>query len=253
MPIDDLLANLDVDKVRLKIKKNKWKSIECDIEDAENYILLEGKKYGNYSYPDMLISTRLKYFGQNWVDAHKKLRQENSFMLTIRQFADFLKLLKLGIAYNGLGNKLGGYDLDRIQDEVLMPEQREWLDASFTITRSKVFYMAFNNKIGPKDNPIPTYDQRLGENILRHQRSIDFDKWLNTKNKLGLPIKKQKGDLYFNRPSNNSVTYFGVFQYAVPRKPSNPIGYVLGNCDMSFSYPNLGVRSAKNIQWQYSL
>lgn len=253
MPIDQYLENLDEDKVRRKFKRKKWKSIECHVEDPENYILLEGRKYGNYAYPDILISTRLKYFGQNWIDAHKKLKQEDSFMLTIRQFADFLKLLKLGIAYNGLGNKLEGYELDRIQDQVLIPEQREWLDASFTITRNKVSYMTLNNKIDPSDNLIPIFSQRLSENIRRSLRSVDFEQWIRSKNKVGLPVKKQRGDLYVHALRNNSVSYFSVFQYVVSNKSTKPIGYVLGNCDKSFSNPNLGVRSAKNIQWQYSL
>src|SRR3989344_2719244 len=111
----------------------------ADIPNPESYLILEGKQYGTYSYPDLLVSMhRLGFtdeagrvaqkFGlsvqntaqeQNGIDyignvQHKQaidlVKGLNFIPLTPRLYVDFLKEVRFGIdgmaVYNGLGNKI---------------------------------------------------------------------------------------------------------------------------------------------------
>ena len=59
------------------------------LTDAEKYLILPAAQHGSYSYPDLLVSTERTHLNKNWDNAHKALRDDNSYMLTIKQFADF--------------------------------------------------------------------------------------------------------------------------------------------------------------------
>ncbi len=56
--------------------------------------------------------------GKNWKDSHSALNQEGAFMPTIRQFVDFLNLLRSGKAYDGRGKLVDKSKLDGILDEI---------------------------------------------------------------------------------------------------------------------------------------
>ena len=71
------------------------------VSDPERDIILPGKTHGTYSYPDLLVGMERAHLGTNWGEAHAALHQEGAFMLTVRQYVDFLGLLKSGNVYNG--------------------------------------------------------------------------------------------------------------------------------------------------------
>ena len=134
-----------------------------DINDLENYIILNGKTHGSYSYPDLLVAMhRLsydadveqaaktlglslqntankqdgsKYIGKiNWEEALKLNLLLGNFTLTPRQFVDFIQLLKSGNVYDGRSTKLDSGKVDVILDEITTkrgPWRTEWLDAYF--------------------------------------------------------------------------------------------------------------------------
>src|SRR3990167_8791027 len=106
------------------------KPIPSNIQNPNSYLILPGRKHGNYEYPDLLVSTARTHQGENWSQACESLKQEDSFMLTIRQYVDFLNTLKSGNAYDGAGKKADKKALDGILDDILTirdPWRGEWL------------------------------------------------------------------------------------------------------------------------------
>jgi len=58
----------------------------------ESSIILPGKEYSNYTYPDLLVSMEKSHLGETWNNCYEALQQEGQFMLTIRQFVDFIAI-----------------------------------------------------------------------------------------------------------------------------------------------------------------
>ena len=183
------------------------------VDKPESYIILPGKIYNNYSYPDLLVSKERSYHNNDWHQSHELLSKDNSFMLTIRQFVDFLNLLKSGKAYNGKGDKINNKELDDLFDEiteVMSPGRAEWLDADFKVINDNLHinyeHRFINNTLTPR------YLEPL-ESCLMEDKTpgIDIKSWLKNANKQGLPLKKTPdGKLYYRCPmsDNKSVAWF---------------------------------------------
>ncbi len=208
----------------------------ADIQDPESYIILEGRAHGSYSYPDILVSTGKDYHNQNWNQAHQSLHQNNEFMLTIRQSADFINLLKSGSAYDGKGNQLPKSKTNSILDEILKvraPWRSEWLDSKFTKS-GKQLQITYH-KIQP-DGTIKETTEPL-EECLMEDRKINLDHWLNNANSQGLPVKNTpKGDVYYLHPREGYVAGLGV---------DSGRAYLSCGGVPRYSYSSRGVRHAK--------
>jgi hypothetical protein len=172
---------------------------------AEKYLILDGRKHGSYEYPDMLVSMDRYHLGKNWNDSHPLLAKDGNCMLTIRQFADFLNLLKSGNAYDGKGNKVGKTKLDEVLNdivEVRNPWRAEWLDARFE-SGNIVYHVLKGNSVVEVQEPLNDYlnnDKTPG---------ISLDSWLKDANQHGLPKKSvKKGDLYYWSPVDGRVARF---------------------------------------------
>jgi len=63
-----------------------------NILNPEKYIILEGRTHGNYTYSDLLVSMEKSHLGETWNNCYEALQQEGQFMLTIRQFVDFIAI-----------------------------------------------------------------------------------------------------------------------------------------------------------------
>src|SRR3989344_9511391 len=136
MPIDDALAQLG--------PSIKYPKIE-PTSNSGNYILLPENEY----HKDLLVSKERKYLGKNWYQAHEELAKEDSYMLTIRQFVDFLKLLKSGNVYDENKNKILNKESNLILYDILNqknPVRGEWLDAEFKEIENKL-YICYNSKL----------------------------------------------------------------------------------------------------------
>ena len=66
-----------------------------------------------------------------WGDAHTLLHELDAFMLTPRQFVDFLRLLRSGDVYDGYGNKIGSEKVKKTLKDVVYGDKFEWLDGLF--------------------------------------------------------------------------------------------------------------------------
>jgi hypothetical protein len=225
--IAEQLLNEDI-----PVNKN---TIISKVNNPRSYLILEGKTHDNYSYPDLLVGiTRLgydkevekaaknlglslsntateqttgkEYIGSiNWGNALKLNLSLDSFTLSLRQYIDFLLLLKSGNAFYGDKSKADKKVLDNILDEILSvrdPYRVEWLDADFKLKDDKL-YVNYAHKL--VNNILIPQKTELLENCIMEDCEVD----LSSFNKQGLPTKKGNSFGYwFPRSDNNSVARF---------------------------------------------
>jgi len=220
--------------------------------DKSQYIKLEGKDYGNgnkwgdcdvsmariaYSPEIVKIGKKLncnvqntgkdslgrKFIGNiNWDEALKIAllygdlleEQRYSNALFMRQFPDFLKLLKSGKAYDGNGKKIDPKILENIFNDITQvksPWRAEWIDGDFKYKDNKL-YLAQSHVLDCSGNLIPQYTKALDECLMKDKTpGINLDQWIQNPTRQGLPRKSsEKGDLYYWCPDkdNNSVARF---------------------------------------------
>ena len=200
-------------KYLVRTKNQKPKPVEqetpitpaTNIANPESYLILQGRTHGSYSYPDLIVSMEKYHHNKNWDDAHKALHAGDAYMLTIRQFVDFINLLKTGKAFNGKGKQADKATLDKILDEILAvksPWRAEWLDAKFS-DLGITYHVLDNKNIKPVTEPL--------EDCLMEDKTpgIDLDSWLNNATSQGLPAKKTKtGSIYYWYPIKDQVAGF---------------------------------------------
>ncbi|MBI4117032.1 hypothetical protein HY449_04790 [Candidatus Pacearchaeota archaeon] len=205
-----------------------------EISNPEKYIILPGNSHGNYSYNDTLVSIERKHQGKNWPNTHIALAADGNHMLTIRQFVDFLKLLKSGSVYDGKGKRIGDKSALEILKDIIAvrnPYRAEWLDADFKITKKKFIgkedlIINYGHRLSSAGDIAPQYSEPLEDWLDKDRKpGINFDDWLNNANKHGLPSPNvTSGDLYYFCPNrdNNSVAgfyagsgraYLGCYRY----------------------------------------
>ena len=220
-------------------KPDKEKEIiipPTEIQNPEKYLILEGRTHSKYSYPDIGVAVERTHHHKHWYQAHEALHHEGSFMLSLRQFVDFLNLLKSGKAYYASGDKAGTQTLNSILDEILAvrgPWRGEWLDADFKVINNTL-HINYNHKL--TNNQLqPQYSEPLEDYLMETKTpGIYLDSWLRDATPQGLPSKKTRsGDIHYWAPAsdNNSVAGFdsdgggaGLCCYRVPSDSDSPIG-----------------------------
>ncbi|HIH18259.1 MAG TPA: hypothetical protein HA282_01670 [Nanoarchaeota archaeon] len=205
-----------------------------------NYLILEGRAHGSYEYPDTLIAKKRSMQSKKWQEAQDALKAEGKFMPTIRQYADFLNLLKSGNAYDGKGHAIAKSELDSILDEILElrnPYRAEHLDASFS-KQGEQFYITYHkfNSAGSLEQ----VQEPLQECLMQDKTpGIDLEDWFKKANEQGLPSPKtKKGSLYYWCPREGRVAGFDAYS-----------GRAILNCDRDplASYSALGVREGISV------
>ncbi len=219
-----------------------------NIQNPEKYIILTGRSHGSYSYPDLFVAMDRTHYGKNWKDAHLALSQEESQMLSIRQFVDFLNLLRSGKVHDGTGRNLNKTKINAVLDEILTvrnPWRSEWLDADFKVKDKKLgivggkVYMNYEHCVS-NGNIIPKHSEEIRGYLASNKTpGIDLDEWLKNATSHGLPPANIKdGSLYYWQPGkdNNSVAGFVADS-----------GGAYLDCDWGPSYAvaSLGVRAAR--------
>ena len=237
---------------------------QTDITDPKKYLILPSKTYGNYSYPDLLVSTSRLGYDNGVEKAAKKLNltlqntaneQDNTpyigkiqhkqaldlnlaldgLTLNIRQFADFLNLLKSGKAFYADGSKADKTLLDNMLDEITTVRaswRAEWFDNSFG--KNTTTYHKFNT-----NGKLVEVTEDLDPDTLMEDRTpgIDLNSWLRNPTAQGLPRKTvPNGDSYYWPPKDGYVArFFANSDRAILNCYRSPQG----------SGPVLGVRHAK--------
>ncbi|MBI2672995.1 hypothetical protein HYX19_01935 [Candidatus Woesearchaeota archaeon] len=178
----------------------------------------------------LYVAKEKAHFNKNWYESHKALHQESARMLTLREFADFLILLK-----KGNDEFRGIYDHITKAGE---PWRAEWLDADFKVVINTL-HINYNHRI-VNGNLQPQNSEPLTSYLSTNETlGISLDDWLSNPTLQGLPrvdIKEGNLNYWYPRFNNNSVARFDVH--------SN--GADLNYCgNPSYAYFTLGVRAAK--------
>jgi hypothetical protein len=174
---------------------------------------------------NLAIAKERTHQGKDWYEAHRALSQEGARMLTLPEFAGFLKYLKSEESNQEYQEIL------RDLVEVKSPWRSEWFDTAF--------------KQGERGLYILTQNKSKKEKIrggLREDKTpgINLEHWLENPTNQGLPKSNvPQGDLYYWGPINGSVARFGAGS-----------GRALLDCDggPSSAGSDLGVRAAKQLE-----
>jgi len=188
-----------------------------EIKNPEDYLLLEGKNEKNCSYADTFVSKQTYHKNKNWRECHELLQKDNAYMLTIKQFADFLSLIKSGKAYDGAGKKINSKELEKIFleiTEVRDTYRAEWLDADFKVKSGKL-YINYNHDVS-NGNLVPGNSESLEACLMDNKTpGIDLDSWLKNSTYQGLPKSSVKsGSLYYWAPINDNNSVAGFLAYS---------------------------------------
>ncbi|MFH1972463.1 MAG: hypothetical protein ABIJ18_03240 [archaeon] len=177
---------------------------EADII-PQDYILLEGTN----NYQDTFISTTRTHQGNNWNKTQELLHARDLYMPTIKQFVDFLKLLRSGTAFNGNGDNIPSSQLDAIYKditEVKDPWRAEWLDAKF---EGNLIHYHHRTRQGSLQSVV-------SEGLVPYLRQdktpgIDLEYWINNSTSQGLPLDNTlNGNLYYWHPRDGAVARFSA-------------------------------------------
>jgi len=224
-------------------EENKTPVISAtELKNPEEYIFLPGKKYNDFMYDDCCVSMhRLgatpevsaaaqtlglqvsntarenngkEYIGNiNWFQAMSLTASLGGYVLDLRQFADFLLLLKSGDAVDGNGKKIPATQLKEIFNEITEvrnPNRAEWLDADFKV-KGKELYIHYNHRT--VSGTLTPQNKELLTDYLTENKTpgIYMHDWLQTANNHGLPKSTiAEGNLYYWAPmkDNKSVARF---------------------------------------------
>ena len=211
----------------------------ANILHPEKYIILEGRTHGNYTYQDLLVSMEKSHLGETWDNCYEALQQEEQFMLPIREFVDFINLLKSGRAFDGNGRTINTKTLTQILNEIIEvrnPWRSEMLGNKFKDVNG-VLHIEHNHRF--VNGQLQSLNTEPLEQYLMQDKTpgISLDHWLSNANSQGLPIPNtNNGDLYYWHPRDNSVARFG-----------SDSGWAGLNCvgGPGDSCPALGVRGAR--------
>ncbi len=203
-----------------------------------HYVLLEGRTHGTYSYPDTLVAME-NWGGWDWFMTHEKLTEQGMHMLTIRQFVDFLNLIKSGNAFDGKRQRVSNSKLEALYGEITNSKitvkydeygivrhagNTEWLDASFTVV-DKLFdrffgKMAMNyGHLMIDDKLTPQYNKEmLTGHLNRDTPFFSLDDWLARATYQGLPpsdiaLNTAGHNVEYSRPhgKNMGAAWFGSY------------------------------------------
>ncbi len=185
--------------------------------NLKDYIILEGRSHGKYSYPDLLVSMEKEHYSLYWEAARVALDHEDSFMLTIRQYVDFLSLLKSGDVYYGTGKQMGSIQVDNLLDRILLDgpqREAEWLDAKFEYHKRGL--MIVYHKIGKSKGLVEVatnLPKKLIEPPTDKGLEINLEDWLGCTNPYGLPeFTVPVGDVGYYPADKGRVTMFASRQ-----------------------------------------
>lgn len=201
-----------IKELRIKYEEDN----EVNISNPRDYIILPGRRHGNYEYPNLLVSADKGYIG-NWEYAQSFLNKNKFFMLNLRQFVDFLNLLKSGSTffnakpvYNGCGNKIdktkvsslynyltesssSAYQGEFLDNEIKTLNGKQEMRYNHRLKEGKIFPLNVEpfEKCLTKGKPFLEF---LGNNTT----GIHLESWLENANSQGMPKENtESGFLHF--------------------------------------------------------
>lgn len=197
-------------------------------------IILPCKSHGNYDYPDLFVSTELFTTCDIWNGTVEQMKEKGVFMLTLRQFVDYVNLLRSKKVFYGKTEKqIPEEKIRQIYDETVNNRKNHYgevFDGQFMMKNSfsKEIQMKYSQIYhGKLEEGIITLDDHLGkvfesrlkrawrrkfkDNFLedleevQNKRRIDIKYWLENATNQGLP------------PPNNPIDFENGLPYLPPR------------------------------------
>ena len=235
--MDKVLANAEVKKERTR----NVTPASANVGDKSEYIILEGRQHGSYSYDDLIVCMHRLGFGPdvekeagglglnvsniskekdgtdyigniNWENALKLNLALGNVTLTPRQGIDLMIDLKEGIRgakklYDAKGKEVGAGRIKRMYDEIWQvrePLRGEWLDAKFLDNNG--MNILYGHELDNRGNLKPNYNQPL-EGCLAQDGLVE----IGSVNWQGMFTKaSNKGNFSFYCPKNGKVARFGA-------------------------------------------
>lgn len=185
----------------LEESKGKKEIIKPEIKipstgfDNGDYIFMPQRK--------LYVAKQRSHLDKTWYQAHQALQDEDARMLTIREFVDFLNILRNG---NDEFKKIYS-DITEVRD----PYRAEWLDAKFSSRGilNKTYSITYH-KINSNGN-LEEVTEPLLDNYIANDKKVDLGDWLQKATIQGLPsLNTNEGSLYYWSPVNGRVARFGA-------------------------------------------
>ncbi len=199
VPIPEL-TDPKVQEIIKGLQENKKDDLQQKL-DLDSFIILPGRKHGAYEYPDVLVSMKRTNYGKiKWAEAHFKLAEENSFMLTPAQFFDFIGVLKKGPSFDGNGQKIDTKKMEHVLAGIIgvsADKEEEYFDAQFKDMNGLIYISSGHTIMNEK--LIPSRIEKL-EARITEKSYIDFF----SMNNQGMPTKKGT-DMKYIPPEGNCV------------------------------------------------
>ncbi len=206
-----------------KTRKPRPKIASVQGVNLADYILLPSH--------DIYVAKERTLQGKDWYKTQAAVHKQDARMLTLREFADFLLLLRSGNAEDGLGNKISKTELDNLNldiTEVRDPYRAEWLDAKFE-EKNGVMHVNYNHKT--KGKKLEAVNSEPLETCVMKNCKVELASF----NRQGLPLNEGT-DFNYWYPINERVARFdGVAGRADLGCYGGPLN----------SGPGLGVRLAR--------
>jgi len=184
---DEDLMRLKKLGIKYKLKEED-KPIRTRTEDKEGFIYIPSM--------NLYVAKERSHLRKNWHEAHEALLEEDSKMLTIPEFANFLNYLK---------EKPSRENTQVYNDitQLTSPWRAEWLDAYFE-KRKDGFYVLTGNKATAEKLETALMEDRTP--------GISLDSWLKKPNSQGLPRSDiAKGNLNYCYPRDGTVAEFVAY------------------------------------------
>ncbi|MFC1686090.1 hypothetical protein ACFLZZ_03655 [Nanoarchaeota archaeon] len=192
--------------------------------DPTKYVFLEGKKYhtsgepnvpSKFSYRDTLVSMKRRLEELKWHDAHDLLHKDHEFMLTPRQFVDYLNLLRHGLNGNkevldGNKNPLQKDEIKSQLHDLALFTGGEWINAYFS---AKGIFLEMEC-VGVNERDSSKLEAKIKElvdkNTLAHGAQVSLLE--DSVSDQGLPIaKKLTPAIYYHAPKmGNAMSVYYV-------------------------------------------
>src|SRR3989344_1489815 len=203
-------------EVKADIKPKRTRKPKLSVTDTgfdlSDYLILDGRNHGTYSYPDLLVEKERSKLGKIWNKTQTELHNEGSYMLTIRQFTDFLTMLQSGKVYDGTGQKLRSQEVTKLLNDIIEvrgPWRSEHLDAKFN-KQDDQFRITYH-KI-KQDGTLEEVTESLEDCLITDkQPGIDLSSWLTNGTNQGLPKKSTSdGSTWYWSPRDGAVARFNA-------------------------------------------
>jgi len=191
-------AGSDKETKPKRTRKPRVKTTSIQGVNLSDYILLPQH--------NLYVAKERTLQGKDWYKTQAAVHKQDARILNLREFADFLLLLKSGNAEDGLGNKISKLDLQTLYLDITEkrdPYRAEWLDAEFKDKNGNLHINYSHRFKGKKLTPLKS--EPLETCVMKN-----CEVELSSFNKQGMPTKEGT-DFNCWYPVDGRVAWFDAY------------------------------------------